>query len=393
MENYEHFILSNRKVKWNSKEKIFSLDLDSRIQPGLPLHYTVYDFTGKKLTEHSDLPNKVTPVADGAAFIDQVVAAADQLPEGSRNVTFYIHGFHHIFQRSFKLDILSGMANSYCSAANRVVGKFIFFSWPATEGRNILDDRAHAQGIMLYRNNKKMFENLAAALQQKGIQFNLMAHSFGHRILNGFLEEINTGKKIFDKVFLFAADIPHQALDGTLPGIKLKNKKNSDWDGDTPADDVERWYNLTKLQEVANETHCFYCKYDRMLMASTDGELKRTEEDDADQVNDYLCLGTMGNLKIKPNTQIKFYDVEKWVRVDTEFGDVLGKNAHEVEQMQKIIDALDLSRSDHRAFAILNFSREPWVKLHRYAYYSKDVVKEVGNICRAKQTPVTPVIA
>jgi hypothetical protein len=128
-------------------------------------------------------------------------------------------------------------------------------------------------------------------------------------------------------------------------------------------------------------------------MASTDGEIKRSDEDDTEQVNEYLCLGTMGNTGIKFSEKTRFYDVEPWVRQDGTFDGVLDKNKHVLKQMDDIIQKFNLSVSDHRAFALLKFSRDPWVKLHRYAYYSQDVVKQVGTICRQDIGPVTPVIA
>lgn len=378
MDTRSHFILSNRKVALEHDGRPY-LQLDSEIAPDLPLHYVLYHLPDE-VTQNTRVETPVEILGDGVAFVQQVVAEAEKLPPGCRNITFYIHGFHHVINHSFKLDLLSRLDQAYCQPGSATVGKFIFFSWPATDGRDKVDDRAHAQGMMLYRNNKKMFELLAGELRKRNIGFHLMAHSFGHRVLNGFLSEAETGQQLFDHVFLFAADIPHEAMDVTLPGIKLRNKKNSDWDGDTPADDRERLYDLTRLQYLAQKTHCFYCRYDRMLMASTDGELNRIEEENSQWVNDFICLGSLGNKTIKVFENIYFYDVLEWMSKDEVFEQVFNAHHHVLEQLDYIFEHFDLSRSDQRLFVLDGSEQETWIKVHQYLFQSRDVVKKVGEL-------------
>lgn len=408
IENFQHFILSNRQVAPRKQDKNnLYFERKYLIEPNLPLHYVQYPFLPLVPPDSMNIDQPVTPVGNGDAFINHVVAEADKLPAGHRNVTIYIHGFHHFVNTSFKLDILSGMVKKYCfpedPAIQRVVGKFIFLSWPATGKRRKLDVRAHEQGFYLYQNNRAMFEKLYAELNKKGIQLNLMAHSFGHRMLNGFLAAMDDQpKKMFDHINLFAADIPHQAMDLLAdqgkPGIRLINKKFRDRNGKLSGEDKSVWYNFTKMGSLAGKVTSFFCRYDRMLMASSDGELKRTEEDDNDLVNNYLCMGTVGGLFLqKKPDNVEFIDVLENVNKDIKtFGGMPETEKQVRKQIDNIVTKFRLDVSDHRAFAIMDFSREPWVKLHRYIYHCDAVVDTVGKIWRNEIKPgeaTVPVLA
>lgn len=371
MENRNHFILSNRQV-YRAFDKYY-LQVESRIDPALPLHYAPYFFREEGLTENTIMKDPVQPVNDD--FIKAVVQQAEQLQDPYRNVTIYIHGFHHLMQFSYKLDVMADMVNAYCNPADRIVGKFIFFSWPATQFRRFMDDRAHAQGLFLYRNNKALFRELYAELSKRGIKLNLMAHSFGHRLLNGFLAEAQQ-EKLFDKVFLFAADIPHECMSTTGPGIELENWYDDLSDVYTPEDKVKRRYNLTPLASVAGETYCYYCRYDRLLLASTDGELDNSKEDNHELVDNFLCLGTMGNANLSVPANVKFQHVLDLFGNESPLKQVIDGHPDVKQEIDSVLNSNEI-HSNLRNFSILKFTRDPWVKVHRYLSTSTEVVNDV----------------
>jgi hypothetical protein len=383
MEHRQHFILSNRQVMRSFND--YYLQLESRIKPDLPLHYALFDFPQSMLTKNSLMKNAVSPVEN--SFIENVVAETDKLADPYRNVTIYIHGFHHLIHHSYKLDLMASVAKAYCNPAKRSVGKFIFFSWPATQERGIMDDKAHAQGLFLYKNNARLFSELHSRLNEKGIKLNLAAHSFGNRLLNGFLAEADVTEKLFDSVLLFAPDIPFRCMDSTLPGIVLKNKRNSELDGDSPADDVQRLYDLTKLSKIAGEVHTYYCRYDRMLFASTDGELNEFEEQDRQRVENFLCLGNVGGEKIVSPPNVFFHDVEDRLKRNPDFKKLFEDHTHELEKMDEVLNEKEIMYN-LKSIGFFLFQKDPWVKLHRYLFESPEVVEHAGQ--QFRKTILTP---
>ena len=363
-----HFILSNRKVYSAFGKKY--LHIENEIEPDLPLHYTYYPVP-MRASARTRITSDVADVND--RFIEHVLLES----ASHKNVTLFIHGFHHLFNLSFKVDIFNKLVQQYCEKHN-AVGKFIFFSWPSSQSRHFLDDRAHAQGLMLQKNYIGLFERLHDELNSRDIKLNLMVHSMGHRLLNGFLSGLDHGKKIFDKVFLFAPDVPHKSLDISLPGVVIRNRKNSVRDGETPSDDEWRVFNLTKLSEVSNETHTYYYKYDRILLAGVGGELKRFEESNKNLVNDCLCLGNLGNERIQSHSNIFFHNASEFLLSDNHFSKFLVKNRYALEDMENIFTKNEI-HDGAKLFAALPLTRDPWVKLHRYFVECEGVVKDVAG--------------
>lgn len=374
-----HFILSNRKVYSAFGKKYFHIE--NNIPPGLPLHYT-YSHIPTRSTARSRIIDPVIGVDEN--FIDEVLRAG----EGLKNVTLFIHGFHHLFDLSFKLDVFSMLAAKYC-CQHHGVGKFIFFSWPSTQSRHYLDDRAHAHGVMLYRNYAGLFEQLCAALNGRGVEFNLMVHSMGHRLLNGFLAGANGSKKYFNKVFLFAPDVPHKTLDNNLPGVIIRNRLNSIHDGATREDDEQRHYNFSALSWVADEVHCYYYRYDRILFAGVAAELKRREEVDPGLVDDCLSLGNLGGERISSFENVTFHNVKPMLRQDAHFSSFLIKNIATLKKLEGNISSNEI-RDRAKLFAAMKSLRNPWVKLHRYFVECDAVVQDVCQKLGGKVSPLSP---
>lgn len=363
----EHFILSNRKVYSVFGKKYFHIE--NNIAPGLPLHYA-FASVPAGANARSRIESYVEPADD--RFIDHVVSQS----KGLKNVTLYIHGFHHLFDLSFKLDIFDMLIRKYC-IEEQAVGKFIFFAWPSTQSRHYLDDRAHAQGLMLFRQNHLLFHKLYKVLNAQGTSLHLMVHSMGHRLLNGFLSEARGSGKLFNKVFLIAPDVPHKSLDTQLPGVCIRNRRNSVHDGETPADDLSRRYDLTVLSFLSDEVHCYYYRYDRILLAGVAAELKRHEETNADLVNDCFSLGNLGNDRIIAPAAVQFHDVKPFLQSDSSFGPFLLENSDLLEELEAIISANEI-HDDSKWFAALRSRREPWVKLHRYFVECNEVVRHIA---------------
>ncbi|HUP12258.1 MAG TPA: hypothetical protein VM187_08610, partial [Niastella sp.] len=78
MENLQHFILSNREVRYNQQAKTYHYIIDTNIKTNLPLRYTPFEFEPRYYTEESWIPNAVTDIDQD--FVNTVVAAAKTLP-------------------------------------------------------------------------------------------------------------------------------------------------------------------------------------------------------------------------------------------------------------------------------------------------------------------------
>lgn len=369
MERFSHFILSNRKVHPHFKTFTPDWKLDSYKD----LHYTPFEFEDRYYEERSHL--SAVGLDAGQGFIDAVVESAKDLPQPYRNVTLYIHGFHHVINVSYKLDVMKGMTDAYCTQDEntRTVGKFIFFSWPATESRTHMAAVAWDMGVgMDTGKNAKLFEDLYAALKKENIQFNLMVHSFGHHLLNSFLwarnNEQNT-QKLFDQVFLFAPDIPHGSL-SQKGGMYNPIRK--------------RHFNLNGLETVAGITHVYYYKHDRMLISGTCEEIRSAPKDVKVIVNrDHFCLGTVGDafaIDYQP-ANIIFYDAFPMVRTEQRFQRAFDQG-DEIRNMDRIVKEQSFKNAGQVAFNLLPITRQPWVDLHRYSYTSNKVVAHVRELYR-----------
>lgn len=373
MENRHHFIFSNREVRVNR------WTLNTEVSPFEPLNYVYYRIP-KTANETTKVSHDVTPISDG--FMDHIVEEAKKLPATCRNVTIYIHGFHHISNRSYKIDLFKNLVNQYCSD-NKGVGKFVFLSWPATGFRNTVDDMAHAIGAALWRNPHFDVIKLHDRLNKEGIKLYLWAHSFGHRILNGYLSEQPKKTKLqFDKLLLFASDIPYKSLDLTNPGIRLGNEKNvqyKDYEGELYDPDFPaRLYDLSKMETASGETHCYYCKYDRMMLASTEGQVTGDQAQNPTAVDRWICVGSVSRGDLTNPVEIVRHDVTGWVKKEKEF-----KKAFKQTKVLKDMDATLKTRKivgNHRMFAVEPATRRPWLLLHQYLVMSPSVVKKVKTI-------------
>lgn len=371
MEPRKHFIVSNRTVRADS----WTLDPDA--EPFGPLHYTYYNVP-KTPNETTKVSQKVTPLVK-KTFIDHVVEEAKQLPDTCRNVTIYVHGFHHIINKSYKIDLLNNLVKQYC-LDEQGVGKFIYFSWPATGARTKVDDMAHALGTSLWRNPEFDIAALKKRLNSNGIELNFWTHSFGHRILNGYLsEQKGNAAKQFNKVFLFASDIPHRALDKNNPGIALENPKNAhytDAQGKTfDTDYPRREYNLTRLETIADKANCYYTKYDRFMVSSLEGELKGHQLNQPAFVDSWMCAGSVGKSRATKPMNIRSVDVSKWIRKEDAFKKAFNKSKV-VKELENTISKKKVDGA-HRMFALEPAGRRPWQLLHQYLIMSPSVVADV----------------
>lgn len=383
MENLEHFVLSNRAIDKRFKPDRWTIDTNTDTKE--PLRYTAFTFEPRYYTEESWIPNEVKETGQG--FIDEIVAATANLPEYCRNVTIYIHGFHHMTKLSYKLDIMKEMVDAYCrNDENRVVGKFVFFSWPATQTRSNLADRAYEMGQNMFTGeHARFFENLYDALNKNNIQLHLMSHSFGHHVLNGFLAAYTSSgskKQLFNRVFLFAPDVPHGAL--SKKGGVMHTGKN-------------RLFDLNPLEKIAHTIHCYHCRYDRMLMASTAEHISGKQDRDSERIKMYLCLGSVGDKYAGDfkRDHVKFHDVlndpiylEREQRFDRSLGDKKIRG-----QMDWILNQLSFEKSNQRLFAVFSIVRDPWVDLHRCSIYSNSVQAHVRDCYRQGKVSDKPLLA
>ncbi|ALO15529.1 hypothetical protein L21SP5_01890 [Salinivirga cyanobacteriivorans] len=211
-----------------------------------------------KFIEHKEDKNIIKNVlrllpSDVNIFLFQLSKKMASLKQ--KDVLLFIHGYHPI-QKSLHLNLLNDLIDKY----QNNFGAVIFFSWP---NRGLIwkeDDEAAKIGQILAHDYKHLFQNLASVLNESNGHLHLMCQSFGHHILNSFLDHLEHPGKLFDQIFLMAADIPNQSLRISPPGIRVRNRIGR---GEPYIN-----YNISYLHEQCNGVHVFYDPYDVILAAS-----------------------------------------------------------------------------------------------------------------------------
>ncbi len=379
----EHYIIGVRNTLEENGKTYWRPDYKRHRK--LAVHWQKYKLPNT-VNEHTraDKPVKGFP----ENFIDDLIEEMKQLPERQRTVTFYIHGWHRFKKVSHKLDILDNLSKTYGEGGP--VGKFVFLSWPSSGLRHLVDDRAFQIGHLFGKNHLSHLKELRDRLHEIGGKMILMAHSFGHHVLNGILStsaSFQLQRPLFDHVFLFASDIAHQSVfrNETTSGVLLGNPLAHLGPQIYP----ERNYNLTDLARLSSNNHVFYHRYDVMLHNSTfmfakkmfSGLLDRLHIDNEElaMIQKSFCLGNLGGEKLlAANPDFDFVNVK-------ELMDDHPRDRKTFKVKRKKRDKIDEFLEEPRKFvgfgignfAASAFKQKHYVGLHQYLFSADSVVKEV----------------
>ena len=236
-------------------------------------------------------------------FAAGVINSLADLPKERSNVLIYIHGWQ--MSPDIPTNLFFRFVRNYMRHSSNTIAKVIFFTWPAHDNRKRADDRAMESGKAFTKNNLfECFTPLSKALHDRNMQLHLLVHSFGHQLLNGMLNPDpafvnNLPNKLFDKVFLMAADITHRAA--TTDGVLLEN-----YFGDDDREDL--FYCYRNLNQLARNVYLFHSKYDYLLYISTKKFIGRKRlnraETEAERIaltQHYRNLGNYGVTQLTAN--------------------------------------------------------------------------------------------
>ncbi|MEO7990011.1 MAG: alpha/beta hydrolase, partial [Chryseolinea sp.] len=248
-------------------------------------------------------------------FVNNVMSSVHEVdPQVKRKHVFiYIPGYQLQLLNSLRTDLLSSFTLSYMTHPQNSIAKVLFFSWPSQSGpkRETVDDRSVAAGESFTANGMfDYLEKLSIELKKENRCLNLVAHSFGHQLLNGMINPKSgtVPQKIFENVFLMAPDISYLSVQ--INGALIKNTIKNPGSSDTIL------YDLSKLNTLANNIHVFHDKYDFLLYSSTVRFAGDKDLRDLSETGQYRNLGNHGNmLKQQPiHDNFHFIDVENEVK-------------------------------------------------------------------------------
>ncbi|UTW62519.1 alpha/beta hydrolase [bacterium SCSIO 12741] len=303
----KHFFITNRLTTNNGVNKI--VDKNDRWDQSGELHYAPMRTSGAMPV--------VEEWNDQAQFELQVLEKVKNMPPGKRNVVIYFHGFYGDPRKnvgSYMYKVFNGMKHAYTKDAALGIGCILHFSWPSGGVRELVDDKAHAQGVSLYKHNLDKIKKLYDTLKANNIRLHLMGHSFAMQLFNGFASQIKPAdRQMFDKIFLFAPDLPYKSIQpgGVVVTDPIHKKED-------PNADDERKYDFTRLNQIGGEVHVFWNEFDYLLYGSTQLKLKAIKKWKKDEYKDpekrkehadgHTVLGIMGGTNGQP-ANFYFHDI------------------------------------------------------------------------------------
>lgn len=363
-EDFTHYLISYRKTSPYGKPKTDSTDIPERLSFQRLVLPAVYE----NLDLHDDID----------FFVSTLIQDMQKVRNTKKHVILYIPGYQPLPNLSFEL--WETFVQSYLKHPAQSIAKVIFFSWPSHQlGRKTIDDRALTAGEKFAGNRLyTIFQKLSEQLSAIGKTLNLVVHSFGHQLLNGFLNSgltFHEGSRVFHRIFLMAPDIVSDAM-ASPGGITVTNYYVKDRPGQ------DSLYNFTEINKLAKSIHVFWDKYDYLLHVSTKkfalkivGTLSEYPE-----ILRYRNLGNYGEKYQHPG--IRYYDLQKIAGESTgkDFG---FKNLFEKSKWRKKIEAVTEENESyqnvgHILSLLLNSGK--FMKHHRYLFTSRGVVEKVVQI-------------
>lgn len=371
-EDRKQFLVSYRMLKPNARPDLDTTDVPDRLYAApvtLPL------------SNDSIRLNVLEP----HLFVSGVIDSINHLPASRKHVLVYIHGWQ--MSPSIPTGLFFKFVRNYMRHPSNTIAKVIFLTWPAHDNRKRGDERALKAGRKFTENNLfESFTLLSAALRKKGMQLHLLVHSFGHQLLNGMLNPderflSNLPSRIFDKVFLMAPDITHEAA--TAKGILLENYFGDD-------DRVDSQYCYRNINQITNRVYVFHSKYDYLLYISTKKFVGRkrlkkaeTEEERKKLTKDYRNLGNYGVTQLTAN-ELNFDPVDLNTLPDANVGeDRLNfpfRHLQGTSSGRKIDDVWDKWDYDGINDLQVIFRAQKIPNHHRYLFTCRPVVDKVMEL-------------
>lgn len=276
---FAQFLISYRKLNKLNKPATGSTDIPEKLSFQKLLLPTGYE----QINMHEDED----------FFVADVVQEVSKLPLTKKHIFVYIPGYQ--LTSNLGLALWEDFVQSHLKTQEQSVAKVIFFTWPSHSlSRKKIDDRAINAGIVFAKNKLfTVFQKLSAQLQEKGKTLNLIVHSFGHQLLNGFLNaglKFTPDSRVFHRVFLMAPDIAVGSVAEETNGVTLKNYYQSSYGLEYNV------YSLHQLKHLSKSIHVFWDPYDYLLHVSTKKFALKivNTADEAKFINQYKNLGNYG---------------------------------------------------------------------------------------------------
>lgn len=360
-EDLTHYLISYRKTGPYGKPKTDSKDIPEKLSFQRLVLPAVYE----NLNLHDD-PD---------FFIENLVDDLNRLQNpNKKHVILYVPGYQPLPNLSFTL--WENFVQNYMEHPGQSVAKVIFFTWPSHQlGRKTIDDRSIFAGEQFGKNHLyTVFTKLSKALPA-GTTLNLVVHSFGHQLLNGFLNSgvvFNDNSRIFHRIFLMAPDITEGAMASPW-GIYVRNFYGGNGSFSL--------YNLSKINKIARETHVFWDSYDYLLHVSTRkfAEAVVGTDEEYPQILNYRNLGNYGPKYNNPG--VYYHNLQTILVNSTDKSGFI--NLSERPKWKKRMDKLMNDQGSYLDVGdvfTLALNNGKFAKHHRYLFTSKAVVNKVINI-------------
>jgi hypothetical protein len=202
-------VVSNRQVTDESAtdETLFGEQLNEKGAAEIRLAWAKFK-NRKWILEIIPEPDELT--MDTLPSRNAFIEFRDILQERNRDGLFFIPGFNQSF--------LGSLQQSRQLQQRYKVG-VIIFSWPSNPGGFIIDEYQMARAIAKISNVAldRILEKIGRYIKETiatecGISFNLMMHSLGNFLFQGYIEvPIFTGEtRFFDNIVLHQADVDNQ---------------------------------------------------------------------------------------------------------------------------------------------------------------------------------------
>lgn len=360
-EDLIQYLISYRKTNPYGKPKTDSTDIPER----LSFQRLVLPALYENLNMHDDVD----------FFVGNIADELSRLKSSKRHVILYVPGYQPLPNLSFEL--WENFVQNYMEHPAQSVAKVIFFSWPSHQlGRKTIDDRAIHAGEKFGQNRLyEVITRLAKALPA-GKTLNLVVHSFGHQLLNGFLNSgviFNKDSRVFHRIFLMAPDIAEGAMYPPW-GIHVRNF----YGGNTGSFNL---YNLSGIHKIAAETHVFWDKYDYLLHVSTRKFAEKVVGTDEEypQILNYRNLGNYGPKYNNPG--VYYHNLQALLNSSPDKSRF--KNLYDQPKWRKRMDTLmndQGSYLDVGDILTLALNNGKFARHHRYLFTSKAVVEKVMEL-------------
>ncbi len=147
------------------------------------------------------------------AWIDSIAHQFSNLPKANQNVLIYIHGLwadHDAFFEKVEYEL----HRDIFQYINKPYGLILSFQWEGLIDYDKNVDIARQSGVFYSDVLSKITDTLSCI--NPSIKTSLYCHSMGNRVLNQMIATLHSKQLLessnFDKIFMMAPDLPHDAL-------------------------------------------------------------------------------------------------------------------------------------------------------------------------------------